>query len=57
MAISVYNPLGEGADSLLVGTIPVGPNQFHILNPLSGTQTQSFSNFPALTGAIEVAGS
>ncbi len=57
MGISVYNPLGQGADSLLVGTIPVGGFQFHVINPLTGTQTSGFNEFPALSGAIAVAAS
>jgi hypothetical protein len=57
MGISVYNPVGQGADSLLVGTIPVGGVQFHVINPLTGTQTSGFSEFPTLSGAIAVAAS
>jgi hypothetical protein len=57
MAISVYNPAGEGADSLLVGTIPGGATQFLIIDPSKGTEIGGFNEFPALVGAIQVAGS
>jgi len=56
MAISAYNSAGSGADSLLIGTIPAGPVQFHVINPSTGQQTSSFSELPALTGGIALAG-
>ena len=56
IAISAYNSLDIGPDSLLIGTVPSGTAQFHIINPLTGAQTSSFNELLALTGGISLAG-
>jgi hypothetical protein len=56
MAISAYNTANSGADSLMIGTIPAGPVQFHVLNPTTGALISAFNELPALTGGISLAG-
>jgi len=56
MAVSAYNTANSGADSLMIGTIPAGPVQFHVLNPTTGALISAFNELPALTGGIALSG-
>jgi len=46
----------DGSQELVLGLIPSGPNQFLLIDPLTGSVTGGFNAFASLTGGIAVDG-